>query len=925
VVRTLTRALLPAGLKPRHDDVRSATRRLGCRVAALIALLLTASTVMAQTTGATLQGTIADEQGAVMPGASVTITNTETGWMREVLSDERGWYRAIALPPGEYELRAHLQGFANYVRRGLRLTTGQEATVNVALKLATVSETITVTAEAPLIETTKNTLGTTVARAELDSLPLIGRNFAGLTTLSPGITGVGGGGVTASGQTDRSNTYMVDGVSNDQVVTAGQRGGFSLEAVREFAVMANQFSAEFGQASGAVVSVITRSGTNDVQGRAFVFHRDDALDAQDPFSKAQGSGKAPFSQQRFGGFLGGPVLRDKLHYFASYEGERQRETSVITSTLVPLNERETPNPLDAHQAFIKTDQRLTDRQSLSLRYRADKRQSTGNSIGNLNSRERGTNTSSLVQDIVANHTFVMSGRALNEFRFQFGRHSTWTDTEGWSTDGMPEINRPTVRLGKAYNQPQGRNENRAQIINNFSYTMGTHELKAGLDVSVIRAPTFFPRNRDGTFTFTTDRPFDPSDLTTYPTQYTQSVADPFVDLDEEIYGFFFQDSWRVRPNFTLNLGLRYDRETAFSRINSVPDDTNNVSPRIGFVWDPFNTGRTAIRGGAGLYVDQVFLNPPLNVVLAQRAQDITIVNPGYPDPFSRGTVTNPTPSISVASTNMRTPEARSISLGIKRELFSGFAVSADGVYSRGYNQFNNRDLNPRDPVTGLRPNPSYLRITAYETEGHAWYSALLVGVERRGARGPAFGASYTLASSIRDVEGFLFLAQDQLDPAAEKARASNHRKHQLVTHATWRLPGGVQVAGLFSVRSGTPWNVTTGRDNNGDTEQNDRPDLRVPGGDPRDRNTYFADFTGRVGNLGRNVNTGNPFFTLDARVSKFVQLTRMRVEGFVEAFNLTNRVNFGNPNGNVRSSSFGRSTGITGTMRKVELGLRVDF
>jgi hypothetical protein len=190
--------------------------------------------------------------------------------------------------------------------------------------------------------------------------------------MAAGVTGVGGGGTTAGGQTDRSNSYMIDGVSNDQIVTAGNRGGFSLEAVREFAVMANQFSAEYGLASGAVVTVITRSGTNDVKGRFFTFHRDDAFDSQDFFSKQQGSGKAPFSQQRFGGFLGGPIVHDKVHYFLSYEGNRQRETNVITSALVPVADRETPHPQDGHQAFVKTDERLSDRHSLSVRYRADK-------------------------------------------------------------------------------------------------------------------------------------------------------------------------------------------------------------------------------------------------------------------------------------------------------------------------------------------------------------------------------------------------------------------------------------------------------------------------------------------------------------------------------------------------------------------------
>ena len=301
---------------------------------------------------------------------------------------------------------------------------------------------------------------------------------------------------------------MVDGVSNDQIVTAGNRGGFSLEAVREFAVMTNQFSAEYGLSSGAVFSVITRSGTNELKGRVFAFHRGDELDAQNPFSKAQGSGQAPFSQQRFGGFLGGPIVRDKLQYFASYEGTRQRETSVITSALVPLDQRETPHPQDGHNMFVKTDQRLTDRQSLSVRYRADKskldRRRHRRQQRPCHSRARHQQQRAGAGRGRQPHDGGLVSRALNEFRVQWGRQSTWNNTDGWSTAGMPEINRPSMLTGKAYNQPQGRDENRWQFINNFTYTMSSHDLKFGADVSFIRAPTFFPRNGDGTYTFTTD-------------------------------------------------------------------------------------------------------------------------------------------------------------------------------------------------------------------------------------------------------------------------------------------------------------------------------------------------------------------------------------------------------------------------------------
>ena len=381
----------------------------------------------------------------------------------------------------------------------------------------------------------------------------------------------------------------------------------------------------------------------------------------------------------------------------------------------------------------------------------------------------------------------------------------------------------------------------------------------------------------------------------------------------------------MRTDVTISMGLRYDRENAFSRIVGVPDDINNFAPRLGVVWDPFKDGRTAVRGGYGLYIDQVFLNPPLNVVLAQRARDVTIINPGYPDPYTRGSIQSSTPSISVASENIRTPETKSVSLGAKRELIPGLALSVDGVYSRGYNQFNNRDLNPRDPATGLRPDPNYLRITRSQTEGNSWYSALLVSLDRRASSGPGFGVSYTRAKAIRDVEGFLFLAQDQLNPAAEKSLASNNRAHQLVGRFNWLMPGGFQLAGLVRSRSGSPWNVTTGRDSNLDTEQNDRPDLVNPSGDRYDRATYSGDFTNRVGNLGRNANIGPSFVTLDARVSKLFSLQGLRFEAFIEAFNATNKVNFASPNGNLRSSLFGTSTSIQGNQRQVELGLRVDF
>jgi len=270
--------------------------------------------------------------------------------------------------------------------------------------------------------------------------------------------------------------------------------------------------------------------------------------------------------------------------------------------------------------------------------------------------------------------------------------------------------------------------------------------------------------------------------------------------------------------------------------------------------------RTAIRGGWGLYVDRSFLNVQLDVAAAQNSDTIVIQNPGYPDPFSRGTLGTVTPSKTVIAPNPRAPQTQNVSLGFQRELRTGLSLSLDGVYSRGTNQFNNRDLNYPLFPGGPRPDPSIGRIIMFGMEGNSWSTALLGSLQYRPRRGPSLGLSYTLSKSLRDVEDFQYFAQDELNPAADKGPASNDRRHQVVANFNWSVPGGVQVAGLASTRTGLPWNVTTGVDSNLDTQINDRPDLLVPGGEPLSKSTYDANFTRRVGNLPRNYNPRTEVF-----------------------------------------------------------------
>jgi hypothetical protein len=254
----------------------------------------------------------------------------------------------------------------------------------------------------------------------------------------------------------------------------------------------------------------------------------------------------------------------------------------------------------------------------------------------------------------------------------------------------------------------------------------------------------------------------------------------------------------------------------------------------------------------------------------------------------------------------------------------------DGVSTRGKNLYNAPDINAPDPATGLRPDPAFLRVTQYQANGNSWYNALLLGLEKRSGRGPQIGLSYTLSKQTRDVEDFGFTAQDNFNRAAEKGPASNDRRHQFVANVVWPLPWGVQIGAFAQTRSALPWTVTTGIDNNRDASINDRPDLLNPTGDPYDRLTYFSNFTGRVGNLGRNTNRGPDYFEVHLRGSKFIDLSKMkmnRLELFIEALNLTNRDNFGLPSGNLRAATFGMPTALaTGaTPRQVEIGFRLNF
>jgi hypothetical protein len=878
------------------------------------------SAAAAQTTTAAVLGNVVDAQKAILPGAMVTATNVETGAVTTEVTDGRGRFRLAGLRPGIYDLRAELQGFAPSERKGVQLFLGQEATIDFELGLANVRETLTVTAEAPLVEVTKSEVSTVVDKKQIDEMPLNGRNFTDLARLTPGVVVSSGNPLIGGGQSTASNAYLVDGVSNDRAWTGGNRTGYSAEAIREFRVITQQYAAEFGQASGGVINVVTRSGTNNFENRLFVFERAEKLDARNYFATTL----APFSRQQFGGFSGGPIARNRLFYFGTYEGVRQDQTAVVVT---PLQRGDFPQPMRQHQYFGKLNVQLTSAHALTFRM-ADERSDTENSgVGGASTLDHGSLAFARSHDALGELTSILGASRLNELRVQYARRPGGSIP---TTPSGPELLFASSMQGKQYSDPQETTETRFELVDNLSWhasgRSGEHDVKTGVDVNVSGLFGFFCNFCDGQYIFPKDV-YDPGDRTTYPSTYTQRLGSSDFDIPNRSYSAFLQDSWRPKPNVTVNAGVRFDRVNYADQIT-----TNDFSPRLAVSIDPTNSGKTVFRAGGGLFRDKITLNQWLIIVLnVINATDFVVLSsPGYPDPFAGGRAANQgAPNTERFDPAMATPYSAQATAGAKRDLGGGFAVSADYLYVRGYDQLRRRDLNA--PVNGrtVRPDPTMGRVLIHETTGNRDYHGLVLATERRFANRWRFTAAYTLSKTMSDSEArnATTLPTDQYNLRADWGPADNDARHNFVGTTQVTLPYDVHFAAILQLRSGFPFNVVSGRDTNNDSRAGDRPDPAVNGPFPTNGVLDYGTFSipvNRPGTQPRNAFTGPDFRALDVRLSKAIGIGKRKVELLAEGFNVTNRVNFNSYNGSIQSRLFGMPQ-AAGNARQIQLGVRFDF
>lgn len=875
----------------------------------------------AQVTTATVLGTVTDAQKAVVPGVTVTAKNTETGAETTDATDSRGRFRVGGLRPGIYDLRVEIQGFAPQEKKHIELFLGQEATVDFQIAVGTVAQTLTVTASAPLVEVTKSEVSNVIDKKQIDALPLNGRNFSDLAKLTPGVTTDNNNNTLVGGQQSQaSNTYIVDGVTNDREWTGGSRTGYSAEAIQEFRVITQQYAAEYGQATGGVVTVVTRSGTNAFENRAFLFDRSESLDAQPHFATS----KAPFSRQQFGGFSGGPIVRDRAFFFGSYEGVRQDQTQVVVT---PLENGNYAQPTRQHQFFGKFNYQLNPRHEFTARFTEERFNEDNVGVGGKGTFESGDTSYSRSHDFLGQLSSVMGTSRFNEVRVQYSRRPGGSIP---NTPTGPELDFASSFQGKPSGDPNATTETRFEALDNFTWHlsggMGEHDVKMGVDVQLVRLFGNFCNFCDGQFIFPKDV-YNPNDKSTFPITYTQRLGSSDFTIPDRSYSAFVQDSWRPRSNVSVNAGVRFDR---FAYANQIV--TDDLSPRVGLSVDPRNDGKTVLRGGGGLFRDKITLNQWLIIVLnVINATDFVVLNnPGYPDPFNGGKAANPgPPNTERFDPNMQTPYAAQATGGVKRDLGSGFAVSADYLYVRGYDQIRRRDLNAPVNGTTVRPDPTMGRVLLHESTGNRNYHGLILGAERRFNDRWRFTGAYTLSKSMSDSEArnSTVLPTDQYNLEADYGPADNDVRHSFVGTAQVTLPYDFQLSGILQLHSAFPFNVVSGRDTNHDSRGGDRPDPAVNGPFPTNGNLAYGTFSipvNRPGTLGRNAFRGPDFRSLDLRVSKVLPFGKRRVELLAEAFNLTDYVNFTGYNGSIQSSFFGFPQQALNP-RQIELGARVDF
>jgi hypothetical protein len=612
------------------------TLRLACGLVALVASF--SSPAFAQLAQGELRGAAVDESGGVLPGVTITAVHLETGSTRTAVTSSNGTYFMPAMPLGTYKVTAELTGFTTVVREGFRLAVGESAAIGFTLKVATLQETVTVTGESPLVDTRKSSLSGRVDPEQVQALPLNGRNWLDLVSMVAGARG-NPGDIRAGASGSDAARYQVDGLSVTGQGTGGETQSYSQEIIAEVQVLTNRFDAEYGRVTGAVVNAVTKAGSNQLRGTAYDYIRDNAMNAAD-FVTAK---VTPLHEAQAGFTLGGPIVRDKAHFFGSYERQARDITSIPTTGIAQYD-APASSPITRHLLSARIDTQISNHHRLFFRTNPYKELRIAEGVGAKVTYGAGDTYRAYNQDGVIGETWVISDRLVAESRA--GLFYFFKKLEELAA--TPRYSFPSVTLGPATNVPQWWKERIFQANEAVSYFLpaahGEHRMKAGFQYQRSYYQGELPSRSYGNFSFDRD-PVNFSDMTTWPrpTTFGISIGDFHYNVVNPAYGVYFQDDWAANHRLTLNLGLRYDLEPAVQnsgleeqKVRPGTRETAklNFAPRAGFTYDIAGDGKSVLRGGAGRYYGNILLNIPMNEARNRNQQvQLTLNNPDLFNPL----------------------------------------------------------------------------------------------------------------------------------------------------------------------------------------------------------------------------------------------------------------------------------------------------
>ncbi|MEO7273642.1 MAG: TonB-dependent receptor [Vicinamibacterales bacterium] len=933
-------------------------RRFGIAVVvALVVLFLPhAAAAQAQAANGNVEGTVRDTSGAALPGVMVTVTNMETGTSRTTTTNQDGGYRAPLLPLGRYKVAAELQGFKTFEQQGITLSAGQTALINLELSVGNVAETITVTSEAPIAQPGKIDLGRTIGEADIRNLPLISRNPYNFAFLQANVTGYennefGVPRINANGSQMRTN-YQLDGNTNTEKDRAGLRMlPVSEILVREVKVITNGFAPEFGQTTGMVYNAITPSGTNDLHGSTSFRFRRNAMSSK-PFFLASTARKPDTEVNDVNGAIGGPIVRDTLHFFGAYEYvDRSLVTGGQVITVAPAAAQElgltlpASGVIPAHQKvnfmFGKADYQIDTANRLSVRYFLFKNSSASNIGGGLTTPDRATDFTDRMDSASAQLVSTLGASKLNEVRVQYARRHQFRTLADSAVAG-PAITVASVanfggpRLGDTNSDGFDFNQGIFQVIDNLTWLRGKHSIKAGIDAQFVADDRV--RGEQFLYTFPNTASYLAAKAGTAPFGYT-TLQQLFGKLDASynsaFYGLFIQDDWQVTPRLKVLYGLRYDvfdvpaarTFAANARSADFTIDKNNIAPRVGMSWSLDDRASTVLRASTGLmyepplldFYDNAILNNGDPISYTVSVSGTSAGAPAFPNSLASAPAgfVLPRQSIAAVSPDFRTQSAWLTNVQLERAVLPDVAVSVGYVSSIGRNLpvqldenliptgallADGRPIYTTAVSAASRLDPTFDHINVFESLGESTYNAFTATVTKRMTHGWQSQATYTLARGVDNAPltgTFVVGSGDDRvsDPSnlgRERGVTPFNQTHtfSFSTVVSPSLGGaGIGAAILNHNQVGVILQANTG------LPFNVRSNLDLNGdGVTNDRP---LDVERNAGRLGRVLN-------LDLRYSRFVPLSAARrLELFFEAKNLFNTQNLSGVNRVVTTNAAG--------------------